>query len=262
MNDEQDVRPRDFFRVVPAPRRILELGSCTGAGTFQLARHPGVEEVVAIEGRDYNVEQAQRAQEMLGIMNVRFLEANLESFDLTVFGRFDAVYCVGLLYHLPRPWELLSKLETVTDVLYINTHYCPINQRALCINGYAGAKWREFGWEDPLSGLSSWSFWPTLKSLTVMLIDSGFTPEIFDTDTTGPGQSPHGTTILARRTASVPSGDNVRLFQRMNDVLSSLRTSDGDQVGRFGAPALRRALSGLLKLRSRIGTRRAQEARA
>ena len=47
LNHEHDVRPPQFFRLVPSARRILELGSCQGGGTFQLARHRGVQEIVA-----------------------------------------------------------------------------------------------------------------------------------------------------------------------------------------------------------------------
>src|SRR5438309_9844020 len=105
LNHDEDVRPPYFFGLVPNPRRILELGSCQGGGTFQLARHAGVREVVAIEGRAFNIEKATFVQQALGIKNVVFLQDDLESYDFTPLGRFDAVYCVGLLYHLPRPWE-------------------------------------------------------------------------------------------------------------------------------------------------------------
>ena len=93
------------------PAGILELGSCQGGGTFQLAKRRDVEEIVAIEGRDYNIEKARFVQRLLERDNVSFIEANLETFDLKSLGRFDAVYCVGLLYHLPKPWELLARLK-------------------------------------------------------------------------------------------------------------------------------------------------------
>ena len=219
-NHDQDVRPPHFFQLATNARRILELGSCQGGGTFQLARHAGVREVVALEGRDYNIEKAKFVQQTLGVSNVKFLEANLETFDFASLGRFDAVYCVGLLYHLPSPWELLARLEPVADVLYINTHYCRQAQASMTIDGYEGLKYGEQGFADPLSGLSSWSFWPTLKSLAHMLIDTGFTPEIVETDSTGPGQSPHGTTILARRTAALRADEKERLLLKMHELLA------------------------------------------
>ncbi len=188
-NHDQDVRPGQFFQLVPEARRILELGSCQGGGTFQLARHPG-SEIVAVEGRDYNIAKARFVQRLLGITQVAFIEANLETYPLASLGRFDAVYCVGLLYHLPKPWELLTRLQGVSDVIYLNTHYCRASRAARTVDGYEGADWRESGFKDPLSGLSTWSFWPTLNSLSKMLLDAGFIPKILETDTTAPGQSP------------------------------------------------------------------------
>ena len=208
LNHEQDVRPPSFFRLIPNPGRILELGACQGGGTLQLARHPSVREVVAIEGRAYNLQKAKFVAEALDVKNVVFIEANLESFDIASLGAFDAVYCVGVLYHLPDPMGLLVKLAAVTDLVYINTHYCPRNEVAMNVRGHAGKKWLEFGYEDPLSGLSPWSFWPTLDALATMLLEAGFIPEILETDTTGPGQSPHGATLLARRRVRSPRGIN------------------------------------------------------
>ena len=216
LNHDEDVRPGPFFALVPHARRILELGSCQGGGTFQLAKRPGVEEIVAVEGRDYNVEKARLVQRLLGITNVTFVEANLETFDLKSLGRFDAVYCVGLLYHLPKPWELLAKLKEVSDVLYLNTHYCRANCVSRTVDGHEGANWREFGYRDPLSGLSNWSFWPTLKSLTKILLDAGYVPEILETDSTARGQCPHGTTILGRQEATLAKSEKDRLARNGN----------------------------------------------
>jgi 2-polyprenyl-3-methyl-5-hydroxy-6-metoxy-1,4-benzoquinol methylase len=227
LNHDQDVRPPHFFKHVTHRRRILELGSCQGGGTFQLAKNPDVNEIVAIEGRAYNIEKAELVKKVLDIPNVNFIPGDLESFDFTPLGRFDAVYCVGVLYHLPRPWELLAKLATLTDTLYINTHFCPSNQIGLTLHGYEGKKWLEFGYEDPLSGMSSWSFWPTLKSLTTMLQDAGFVPEILETNTLGAGQSPHGATILARQKSAMTKGTQQILLDKMRQVLAHLSPSAG-----------------------------------
>ena len=228
-NHDQDVRPGQFFQLVPEARRILELGSCQGGGTFQLAKRPG-SEIVAVEGRDYNIAKARFVQRLLGISQVTFIEANLETYPLASLGRFDAVYCVGLLYHLPKPWELLTKLQGVSDVIYLNTHYCRASRAARTVDGYEGADWRESGFKDPLSGLSTWSFWPTLNSLSKMLLDAGFIPKILETDTTAPGQSPHGTTILARHGASVSAAEKDGLLRELQTVLASLPADHGSKL--------------------------------
>lgn len=257
-NHDRDVRPGQFFSLVPKPRRILELGSCQGGGTFQLAQRPGVTEVVAIEGRDYNIEKARFAQRLLGLTNVTFIEANLETFDFKSLGRFDAVYCVGLLYHLPKPWELLTRLNDVSDVIYLNTHYCRASCASRKADAYEGANWYEMGFEDPLSGLSNWSFWPTLKSLTHMLADAGFLSEIIETDSNGLGQCPHGTTILARQTARVSDEERDCLWLETQAILAALPPDHGSKLRGRLATRLVQTLAELRRASRRIWARAPQ----
>ena len=84
---------------------ILELGSLEGGHTFAMAKHKEVEKILAIEGRQANIAKTNFMKQILGINNIEFLNANLESIDLAALWQFDAVYCVGLLYHLPQPWN-------------------------------------------------------------------------------------------------------------------------------------------------------------
>lgn len=104
---------QQFFESFPNLRSILELGSPEGGHTFVLAGHPGVERVLAIEGRLANVEKAKFIGSLLGISNVEFKQANLEELELTSLGQFDAIFCCGLLYHLPEPWKLISQAPLV-----------------------------------------------------------------------------------------------------------------------------------------------------
>jgi hypothetical protein len=170
----EDPRLGHFFRCFPNARRILELGSLEGAHTFALAARPGVEWVQGIEGRKSNLKKAQFVQKWTGCRNVGFVNANLETFDLASLGAFDAVFCSGLLYHLPRPWELLNRLRRSAAGLLLATHYAADLQADQLVNGYRGMNYREFGLKEPLSGLSPSSFWPTLDSLKAMVNDAGY----------------------------------------------------------------------------------------
>lgn len=169
-----DPRLAHFAAHFAGARRILELGSLEGAHTFHLAAMPGVERVVGVEGRAKNLGKARFVQRLLGVRTVEFVRANLESFDLSSLGRFDAVFCCGLLYHLPRPWELLDAIAGVTGNLLLATHVTPEEKANERRRGYAGAGYREFGMKDPLSGMSAESYWPTLAALKAMLADAGF----------------------------------------------------------------------------------------
>src|SRR3954452_11124146 len=106
-----DVRLTQFWQAFPSARRILELGALEGGHTFELARRPGVEQVIAVEGRKANLARARFAQRVLDVPNVVFTEADLETWDPSSFGTYDAIFCCGLLYHLPRPWKLVDRLR-------------------------------------------------------------------------------------------------------------------------------------------------------
>lgn len=169
-----DGRLEEFRGSFPNARRILELGSLEGGHSMALASRAGVE-VVALEGRTENIRRAEMVKNLLSAKNVTFVHANLEEPDvLRRFGYFDAAYCCGLLYHLPKPWELLGQIAGVTEGLFLSTHYCPAEKATIEQNGYAGCWYTEGGLEEPLSGLCAKSFWPTIEGLRSMLERAGF----------------------------------------------------------------------------------------
>jgi hypothetical protein len=133
-----------------------------------------VERVVAVEGRSENVERAQVVQHALGVENAEFVIGNLETMDIAALGSFDAVFCTGLLYHLPRPWELLARLATVSERLFVWTQCADVAAPGHEAGGYSGRSYDEWGRWEPLSGLSPTSFWPTREELSRMLAEAGF----------------------------------------------------------------------------------------
>jgi hypothetical protein len=149
---------------------ILELGSHEGSHSLQLAAGPGVDRVVALEGRPDNVERARMVQRAFGVRNVEFRLANLEAFDPGMVGLVDAVFCAGLLYHLPEPWLLLERLAGICRFLFLDTHYAPVETDA--VGRYRGC-WKGEG-ADGLSGLSRRSFWMSFRHLVLLLLDNGF----------------------------------------------------------------------------------------
>ena len=168
-----DTRIGWFAAAFPDAISVLELGSLEGGHTCGLTRLPGVKRVVGVEGREENIIRAKFAQKKLGY-RAEFVQADLEAFDLSKLGRFDAVYCCGLLYHLTKPWELLARIAKVTDRLFLSTHFTFENPPPANENGIPGQWVGEFGLADPLSGLSRQSFWPTRTGLTRMLNAVGF----------------------------------------------------------------------------------------
>lgn len=126
------------------------------------------------------------------VKNVKFVEANLETCDLSSFGQFDTVFCSGLLYHLSEPWKLIKEIGVITTKLFILTHYITEDKTDQVVNGFRGWWYQEAGLEDPLSGLSPRSFWPTFQSLQDMLKQNGFTTlKILENNS----EHPHGACV-------------------------------------------------------------------
>jgi hypothetical protein len=172
-NFAHDRRLNWFYETFPDAKTILEVGSLEGGQSFTLAKRPG-SRIIAVEARDYNIEKARYVQGLLKIDNVEFVQADLEVTPLTSFGYFDAVLCCGLLYHLPRPWELLDQLRSVTRCVYVGTHYAVERNVTDTVNGFPGHWFQESGFTDPMSGMSDRSFWITLPSLIGRLKENGF----------------------------------------------------------------------------------------
>lgn len=169
-----DKRLKWFFQYFPNTHTVLELGSLEGGHTFAIAESSSVDKVLGIEGRKENIEKATFVKDILKIQNVEFIEANLEDTDLSRFGTFDAVFCVGLLYHLPNPWELIEQISHLSRNLFLWTHYTESNKAVETVHGYSGSTHHEGGLHEPLSGLSTTAFWPTLDSLKKMLDEHGY----------------------------------------------------------------------------------------
>jgi hypothetical protein len=170
-----DVRLERFFHYAPGAATILELGALEGAHSFLMAQRPGVKRVVALEGREANLRKGRLVQRLLQVHNVEFAQANLEHSDLTAFGKFDAVFCCGLLYHLPEPWRLIEQLPAVAPVLFIWTQYASEQDGRDVGDGLRGKIHQEGGTDEPLSGMSSTAIWLTLESLRELLRRSGYT---------------------------------------------------------------------------------------
>jgi hypothetical protein len=152
-------------------KTIIEFGSHEGSHSLQLASIPEVERVIGLEGRPDNIVRARFIKRIFRADSIEFHQCNLEKLDPPQWPICDAVFCAGLLYHLPRPWEFVPKLSMLCkSYLFLDTHYASsVDER---VEGYSG-KWTGEG-PDPLSGLSKRSFWLSFKDITRLLMENGF----------------------------------------------------------------------------------------
>ncbi|MFG3051503.1 class I SAM-dependent methyltransferase [Kitasatospora sp. NPDC048239] len=167
-------RATAFFAAFPDARRILELGALEGADTLALARRPGTS-VLALEGRVENLRRAEFVLEVNGAANAQMRVADVETIDFPSLGRFDAVLCAGLLYHVQQPWTVLANIGLVADNLFLSTHYWGTTDGLGGQDGFAVKPVREDHPEPQARGLSVDVQWLDRDSLMRALTAAGFT---------------------------------------------------------------------------------------
>ena len=104
-------------------KRVLDLGC--NAGFWSLcAIEAGCDFVLGIDGRQMHVDQANFVFEVKAVERDRYRFDLANIFDLTLadFGRFDVVLCLGLLYHVSKPMELMERIAEVnSDIVIVDT---------------------------------------------------------------------------------------------------------------------------------------------
>ncbi|MFV0443966.1 MAG: glycosyltransferase [Planctomycetaceae bacterium] len=166
---EDDPLLRAFLDRAPMSRRVLELGCMEGGQTFPLARRVG--HVVAVDARREHLQRARFIERELGVMNVTFLESDIEADDLAALGTFDVIYNVGLLYHLADPARLLMQCAEVAPEMLLWTHV--VDDADVEHRGYRGRFTSENA-TDRIGGLRSRSFRPERTELLRMLGECGW----------------------------------------------------------------------------------------
>ena len=163
--------------------RVLEMGPLEGHHSVIIEKM-GARENIAIESRDDNLAKCQRIKQKYGLDRTTFLRGDIEKLSdgrerPQFSGRFDIIFCVGVLYHLPEPAKALAWFASQADVLFLGTHYTEPNEKADATydhNGktYRGKTFREDGIENPISGMSPTSLWPYEGDLIKMIKDAGY----------------------------------------------------------------------------------------
>lgn len=140
-------------------RTSLDIGC--GVGHFSALLHRLNFEVLALDGRQENVLEAQRREPKL-----QFAIGNAEDAALLNLGKFDLVLCLGLYYHLENPFLAFRNLLAVTGKA--------IFMEGMCVPGDAPvlAVREEGPTED--QGLRHVALYPTQNGLVKLLYRAGF----------------------------------------------------------------------------------------
>lgn len=118
----------ESLRLPLAGRSVLDVG-CGPGHLAQLFVKLGCR-VVCVDSREENIHALRRRYPALTDSHV----ADVQQVPLTRFGRFDVVFCYGLLYHLEDPVAGLRNLASVCDgLLLLETLVCDCGQPAVVL---------------------------------------------------------------------------------------------------------------------------------
>lgn len=102
-------------------RRVLDLGCNAGYWALK-ALDAGADFVLGVDGRQMHVDQANLVMEAKGVASDRYSFECTDALTRRSTETFDIVLCLGLLYHVAKPVELLERCsQWNTDILVIDT---------------------------------------------------------------------------------------------------------------------------------------------
>jgi 2-polyprenyl-3-methyl-5-hydroxy-6-metoxy-1,4-benzoquinol methylase len=84
-----------------AGKRIVDLGCLEGGYAVEFARM-GMESL-GLEVRQSNFDNCLYVKDRIRLPNLKFIKDN--AWNIASYGRFDVIFCCGLLYHLDRPFH-------------------------------------------------------------------------------------------------------------------------------------------------------------
>jgi SAM-dependent methyltransferase len=166
--------------------RILDLGCSDGMFSIEFALHGA--DTVGVEIREANIKKAIFCKKVLDIRNLEFRQDDVRNISVESYGKFDAIICSGIFYHLPAidaiklvktMNEMVNRLvvldvrvalEPKERVLFDNDEYWGTIFREHPENATAEEKAKRLWY----SADNTTSFWFTRPSLINILTKAGF----------------------------------------------------------------------------------------
>lgn len=103
-------------------QRVLELGPLEGGHTYMLDR-AGAADVLAIEANTRAYMKCLIVKELLRLPSSRFVCGDFVSYLRSTTDRVDLVVASGVLYHMVHPVEIIARIASISDAVFIWTHY-------------------------------------------------------------------------------------------------------------------------------------------
>jgi SAM-dependent methyltransferase len=216
--------------------RVLDLGALEGLFALEFARRGAT--VVAVEGREANLEKIRFAKDVLGLDRLELRLEDVRRLDREQHGEFDVILCLGLLYHLDAPdvFVLLERMrESCRDLTVIETRVHPFStaRREYQARTYGGVVGDEPPPDTPpLSREVLWSsignpksFELTRTSLSNALADAGYSSVMECHVPPWVTDEPRGTFVAfvrPRQSILVAPGVNARVGDRLPEPSTPL----------------------------------------
>jgi len=147
-----------------AGRRVLDLG-CNAGYWSLLAVETGCKYVLGVDHQEMAIEQAELVFEMREIQPERFefRLGDVYALDPATIGQFDVVLCLGLLYHVSQPVQLMAALSALaSDFLVVDTQLVPSDASMFEL------------YEDPSAAGTSFALRPSPRAVMDLAQDYGF----------------------------------------------------------------------------------------
>lgn len=176
----------DLCRKPISQCRILDLACLDGIFSIEFAKQGA--HTVGVEIREANIKKAIFCKDVLKLGNLEFRQDDVRNISIESYGRFDAIICSGILYHLPAI-DAVNLIKTMYEmanrVVVIDTHVALNAVERFEHDGeeYWGSVYREHSdtatREEKATKLwasadNPTSFWFTRPSLVNLLSKTGF----------------------------------------------------------------------------------------
>lgn len=171
--------PEQMIKRLQLPERmdgvkVLEIGPADGAYSLDLHRRGADLTIIDYRPKEGPSSDAFGVMERIAEVEFNFHQCNVYELRPELYGTFDKVLFLGVLYHLPDMVKALRILhEVCRETLYIESHYEPdLSPGAPAARYYVG---------NSLNNDTS-NFWgPNEECLRAMCQDAGFLVERVET---------------------------------------------------------------------------------
>lgn len=100
-------------------KKVLDIASNAGFYSFELAKRGA--QVTSLDNSYDDIVKAKFAKKILGVENVSFELGDVNDLEEMFKEKFDLVLCLGLLYHVKNPKEIIKKVSKISDFVIFET---------------------------------------------------------------------------------------------------------------------------------------------